>query len=90
MAEPLANGRNCLEFSGEADFVAAIEKALTMSEQEVGKVRAVVLDYYQKILHPKALSERLGSKVFDQIFVNAEEKSVPFVYPELTWPPRNE
>jgi hypothetical protein len=35
MAEPLANGRNCLEFSGEADMIAAIEKVLTMSDQEI-------------------------------------------------------
>jgi hypothetical protein len=50
----------------------------------------VVLDYYQKNLHPKAFSERLGAKAFDHIFVNAEEKSVTFVYPQFTWPSRNE
>ena len=51
MAQPLEDGRNCLGFSGKADFVAAIEKALTMSDQEIEKMRNAVLEYY---LIPKA------------------------------------
>jgi hypothetical protein len=89
MAQPLENGKNCLSFSGETDFIAAIEKALAMREGCAGQMRNAVLDYYQQNLHPKAFVERLGMTAFDQIFVNAEEKSVHFVYPEFMWPPRN-
>ena len=35
MAEPLSDVETCLEFSGEADMIAAIEKVLTMSDQEI-------------------------------------------------------
>ncbi len=90
MAQPLENGKNCLSFSGETDLIAAIVRALTMSEQEVGKMREVVLNYYNNNLHPNAFCEQLGSKAFDQIFVNTEEKSVPFVYQEFIWPPHNQ
>ena len=81
MAQPLEDGRNCLEFSGEADLIAAIENALAMSDQEIEKMRGAVWDYYGRFLDPKAFGAGLGMTGFDRILVNAEEKSVPFVFP---------
>jgi hypothetical protein len=57
MAELLRDGKNCLGFAGEADFVAAIEKALTMSDQEIEKMRQAVREYYERFLEPKAFGE---------------------------------
>jgi glycosyltransferase involved in cell wall biosynthesis len=74
--QPLNHGRDCLGFSGEADFVAAIEKALSMSDHEVEKMRGAVWDYYGRFLDPKAFGAGLGMTGFDRILVNAEEKSV--------------
>jgi len=45
MAELLRDGKNCLGFSGEANFVAAIEKALSISDQEIEQMRGAVWDY---------------------------------------------
>jgi hypothetical protein len=81
MAESLKDGETCLAFSGEADFVAAIEKALSMSDQGIEKMRGSVWDYYGRFLDPKAFGAGLGMTGFDRILVNAEEKSVPFVFP---------
>ncbi len=74
MAEPLANGQNCLEFSGEADLIVAIEKALTMSDQEIEKMRGAVWDYYGRFLDTKSIGMVHGET--GRILVNAEEKSV--------------
>jgi glycosyltransferase involved in cell wall biosynthesis len=79
MAEPLVDGENCLAFSGEADFVAGMEKVLSMSDQEIEKMRVTVWDYYGRFLNPKAFGAGLGMTGFDRILVNSEEKSVPGV-----------
>ncbi len=79
MAEPLVDGENCLAFSGEADFVAGMEKVLSMSDQEIEKMRVTVWDYYGRFLNPKAFGPGLGMTGFDRILVNSEEKSVPGV-----------
>jgi hypothetical protein len=78
MAQPLEDGRNCLEFSGEADLIAAIENALAMSDQEIEKMRGAVWDYYLHFLDPKAFGKMLGKTDCDRVLVNAEEKSVPW------------
>ena len=82
IAKPLANGMNCLGFSGEAYFVAAIEKALTMSDQEIKKMWQAVRDYYERFLDSKAFGEWFIRTRSTRILVNAEENSVPLVFPE--------
>jgi len=76
MAEPLEDGRDCLRFSGEADLVAAIEKALSMSDQEIEKMRGAVWKFYDKNLNSGAFWEMIGEAGPDRVLVNAEEKSV--------------
>jgi hypothetical protein len=78
MSEPLKDWENCLEFSGEADFVAAIEKALSMSDQGIEKMRGAVWDYYRRFLDPIAFGKLLGKDGYGRLLVNAEEKSVPW------------
>jgi hypothetical protein len=80
MAEPLVDGENCLGFSGEGDFVAAIEKVLIMSDQEIEKMRGAVWDYYGRFLEPMAFGGMIGEPGLDRVLVNAEKNSVPLVF----------
>jgi glycosyltransferase involved in cell wall biosynthesis len=77
MAPPLENGKNCLEFSVETELVAALEKALAISEQEIEKMRGAIWNYNDRFLNPKAFGEMLGKIGSDRLLVNAEENSVP-------------
>jgi hypothetical protein len=81
MAEPLSDGETCLEFEDVEDLVAVIERALAMDAGEVLKMRQAVSDYYNRFLDPKGFAEELSRSDSRQIFVNAEENSVPFVFP---------
>jgi hypothetical protein len=78
MAEPLEDGRDCLGFFGEADLVTAIEKALSMSDQEIEKMRGAVWKFYDKTLNPRVFGGIIGEARVDRVLVNAEEKSVPW------------
>jgi len=78
MAEPLEDGRDCLGFFGEADLVTAIEKALSMSDQEIEKMRGAVSKFYEKNLDPRVFGGIIGEARVDRVLVNAEEKSVPW------------
>jgi hypothetical protein len=81
MAKPLANGMNCLEFQDEDGLVAVIERALAMDADDVELMRRAVLEYYDRFLEPKAFAEELRRSDVGKVFVNAEENSVPFVFP---------
>lgn len=61
--------------------------ALAMDEREVGRMRFAVRDYYDRFLKPKACAEMLIRVECHKFIVNAEEKSVPIVYPSFVWPP---
>jgi hypothetical protein len=76
MAEPLEDGRDCLGFFGEADLVTAIEKALSMSDQEIEKMRGAVWKFYDKTLNPRVFGGIICEARVDRVLVNAEEKSV--------------
>jgi len=59
---------------------------------DVGKVermRWAVLDYYERFLEPKAFAEKLVHSESARALVNAEEKSVPFIYPRFIWPQKS-
>ena len=86
MAPPLENGANCLEFFGEVDFIATIEKALVLSDLEVEQMRAAVLEHYDRFLEPKGFVEELVSNESGRAFVNAEENSVRLVFPGMLFP----
>ena len=84
MAEPLADGINSLEFQNVEGLVAVIERALAMDESEVVRMRDTVRDYNDQFLVPKAFAERLRQSDCGKIFVNAEENSVPLVFPDFS------
>jgi len=79
MAEPLSNGKTCLEFQDLEGLVAAVERALAMDEREVERMRSYVRDYYDRFLEPKAFAEELSRSDCRRVFLNAEENSVPIV-----------
>jgi glycosyltransferase involved in cell wall biosynthesis len=82
MAEPLTDGVNCLEFEDEVGLVSVIERALAMDSGEVELMRRAVLEYYNRFLEPKAFAEELRRSDCRRVFVNAEENSVPLLFPE--------
>jgi hypothetical protein len=45
-------------------------------------MRRSVLDYYERFLEPKFFAESVIRANAGQILVNAEESSVPLVFPE--------
>jgi hypothetical protein len=81
MAEPLADDVNYLAFKNVEELAAAVERALAMDVGEVERMRWAVLDYYERFLEPKAFAEELRRSDVGKVFVNAEENSVPFVFP---------
>ena len=86
MAEPLADDVNCLAFENEEGLVAAVERALAMDDCEVARMRKAVRDFYDRFLDSKAFGERFIRTNSTRIFVNAEENSVPLVFPEMVFP----
>jgi hypothetical protein len=77
MATPFEDGRNCVAFFGEPDFVEAIQKAIAMPEPEIDKMREEVIEYYSRLLEPGAFASSHLSAESAQVLVNAEENSVP-------------
>lgn len=82
MAEPITNGGTCLEFQDAEGLVSVIERALAMDEHEVERIRNSVRDYYVRFLEPSAFAEELSRSDGGCVFVNAEENSVPLVFPD--------
>jgi hypothetical protein len=87
MAEPLSDGETCLEFKDVEGLVSVIKRVLAMDEGELAQMRNSVRDYYNRFLDSKAILENLIHTNDLKIIVNAEEKSVPMVYPDFVWPP---
>ena len=81
MAEPLADDVNCLAFKNVEELAAAVERALAMDARDVELMRRAVLEYYDRFLEPKAFAEGLRRSDCKRVVVNAEENSVPFVFP---------
>ena len=81
MAEPLTDGLNCLELDDAVGLVSVIERALAMGVGEVSRMQQAVRDYYERFLEPEAWFPALIGLEVDRFLVNAEEKSVPFVFP---------
>ena len=52
-----------------------------MDADAVVLMRRAVLEYYDRFLEPKAFAEELRRSDVGKVFVNAEENSVPFVFP---------
>jgi len=84
MAEPLGDGETCLDFQDLERLLAAVERALAMDEREVEGMRRAVLDYYERFLDSKAFAEELVCCESGRFFVNAEENSVPLVFPDFS------
>lgn len=53
-----------------------------MSDQEIEKMRQAVRDYYERFLDSKASWEGVILTNSTRILVNAEEHSVPLIFPE--------
>jgi hypothetical protein len=86
MAEPLADGLNCLEFEDAVGLVSVIERALAMDAGEVARMRQAVRDYYERFLEPNAFGEKLLRSESARVLVNAEENSVPLVFAGMVFP----
>jgi hypothetical protein len=86
MAEPLVDDVNCLAFENEERLVAVIERALAMDADEVSRMRLAVRDYYERFLEPKVFGETLVHSESGRVLVNAEENSVPLVFPRMVFP----
>jgi hypothetical protein len=57
-----------------------------MDVGEVERMRWAVLDYYERFLEPNAFGEVAMQSNSSRIFVNAEENSVPLVFPRMVFP----
>jgi hypothetical protein len=82
MAEPLSDGETCLEFEDAESLVSVIDRAMAMDADEVSRMRSSVRNYFERFLDPKAFAEELRRSDCGRVFVNAEENSVPLVFPD--------
>lgn len=51
---PLEDGKNCLTFNSEAELLATINKAITMSATEISTLSQAASEYYETYLAPSA------------------------------------
>ncbi len=56
---PLEDGKNCLTFNSEAELLAVINKAVTMSELEISTMVKAAIDYYEHYLAPTTSTQAL-------------------------------
>jgi hypothetical protein len=83
MAEPLSDGKTCLEFQDAESLVSVIDRAMAMDDHEVARMRNSVRYYYDRVLESRAFVESLIRSDSTRILVNAEENSVPLAYTEF-------
>lgn len=73
----LAEGITCLSYATVEDLDLAIDRALSMSAEEVVKLRRSVLEYYRSTLDPKRVSARLATEMQSRsrtnIYLNQED-----------------
>jgi glycosyltransferase involved in cell wall biosynthesis len=81
MAEPLADDVNCLAFKNVEQLAAAVERALAMDAGKVARMQEAVRDYYGWFFDIKSFGERFIRTNSNRILVNAEEHSVPLIFP---------
>jgi hypothetical protein len=53
-----------------------------MDSGEVSRMQEAVQDYYERFLDLKAFGQIFGEAGLNRVLVNAEEKSVPLVFPD--------
>jgi len=87
MSPSLINGETCLSFTDSDEFIAAIERALEMTDDKIQGMHAKIAEYYQRFLVPSQWLREFLESDNNRLLVNAEETSVPFVFPEFQWPP---
>lgn len=61
MDPPLEHMVNCLTFNDEDELIARVKQALTFEPEEIARIRANVLEYYETYLHPQAFIQRVES-----------------------------
>jgi hypothetical protein len=74
VSPPLIDGVNCIAFSNEETLVSAIERARSMTGDEISAMQAAVLTYYEKNLDPIAVGTALRQYLcqVQRIIVNDE------------------
>jgi hypothetical protein len=55
----LQPGVNCLAFDDEDDLLGALQRALTMAPAEIERMKAAVIDYYDRHLQPQTFVDRV-------------------------------
>jgi hypothetical protein len=74
---PLEDGTNCITFKGKADATVKILRVLSFSIDEIERMRAGVIRYYENHLSPDSFVEKVrspGQK--STLIMNAEQLSV--------------
>lgn len=70
----LEPGTNCLSFNSTNELRDAIQKALNMSEENIGEMRKRVIHYYDTFLDPGSFGKELRRNIdsIDELIVNDE------------------
>lgn len=73
----LVPGVNCLAFDDEQDLLGALRRALTMDADTIARMKAEVIDYYDRHMRPQVFVERvLGSADRDQPILIYTERNM--------------
>ena len=59
---PLEDNKNCVVFSGKSQLLEKVRKVLAMEENEIRKLRANVIDYYEENLSPESFCAKVEEK----------------------------
>ena len=86
MAPALRDGVDYIAFEDEERLASLIERTQAMDVGEVEFMRQAVRDYYERFLEPKKVAENFIRVKAGKIFVNAEENSVPLIFPGMVFP----
>jgi glycosyltransferase involved in cell wall biosynthesis len=74
---PLEHEKNCLVFKGSAEAKAMIEYALTLTPEQVKRMKENVIQYYEEHLSPESFIQRVRQADDQSILtMNGEQSSV--------------
>lgn len=67
MDPPLTHMQDCIAFDGEADLLDKVRGALSLPADEIARMRANVIDYYERHMRPQGFVARIESSKDAQV-----------------------
>lgn len=74
---PLEDGLNCLVFHGEDSLLEILQKAVTLKESDISKIRQAAMEYYDEYLDLKNVAEKILSDSRKKVYLHTTYHALP-------------